>query len=477
MIGVSSFAPRKFGPDEVNFLQAISNALASAIERRDEEEAAHHRALHDPLTGLPNRTLFADRLAHALAEQERRGSRVAILFLDLDHFKLVNDSLGHQAGDELLTAVGPRLMRALRPGDTVARFSGDEFGILLDDISDERDATRVAEKIAGALTAPFVLGEAQHFVTVSIGIAIGGAGDRPQDLIRDSDAAMYRAKDKGRARYEIFDDEMGVRLADRLRVENELRAAVERGEFRVQYQPVVSLATGKVVGAEALVRWNHPERGLVAPSDFIPVAEEARLIAPIGRWVLEEACREATAWQHINPDAPPPRISVNVSMRQLSDQRFVETVRRALEMTGTQPASLSLEVTEGAVMEDPETVSASLHELKSLGVLLALDDFGTGYSSLGYLKRLPLRRDQARPDLRQEPRDRRCRQGDRERGRRTGQNARLECGRRGCRGLQAARDRSRSRLPVRPGLLLQPADRRPREFGRMLRSGSLLQAH
>jgi diguanylate cyclase (GGDEF)-like protein len=389
ILDLQTFEVRRFGRDDVNFLQSIANVLASAIERRNEAEDAVHRALHDPLTGLPNRALFEDRLGRALAEQERRGSSVAVIFLDIDHFKLVNDSLGHQAGDELLKAVAPRLRQALRPGDTVARFGGDEFGILLEDVADESDATRVAERIAAALAKPFVVWEREHFVTASSGIAVGGAGQLAEAMIRDSDAAMYRAKERGRARYEIFDEAMRVRVAHRLRIENELRSAIECNELRVHYLPVVSLASGMITGAEALVRWEHPQHGLMDPRDFIPVAEESRLIGAVGRWVLETACRETAAWHAANPDRPPVEISVNMSVRQLGDRELIQAVRRALTAAGVDAMNLSLELTEGALVEETESAFAALTELKRLGVRFALDDFGTGYSSLGSLQRLP----------------------------------------------------------------------------------------
>lgn len=389
VLGVQSLAPRKLGADNVNFLQAMANSLANAIERRNEEEQARHRALHDSLTGLPNRALFEDRLGRALAEQERRGSSVAVLVLDLDHFKLINESLGHQAGDELLQAVAPRLEQALRPGDTVARFGGDEFGILLEDIQDERDAVRVAERVASVLGRPFVLADREHFVTGSIGIAIGGSGHRPQELLRDADAAMDRAKDRGRARYEIFDETMRVKVRQRLRLENELHSAIKRAELRVHYQPVVALSSRRLAGAEALVRWEHPRNGLLGAGEFISVAEEGGLIVPIGRWVLEESLREAARWQAVDPDAAPVTVSVNVSVRQLSDPGFAGVVFRAIDAAGMEPGWLSLEVTEGTLMKEAERVFSTLKELEALGVRLVLDDFGIGYSSLGYLKRLP----------------------------------------------------------------------------------------
>ncbi len=390
VFAIQSTTPRSFGRDEVNFLQSIANVLASAIERRHEEERAHHRALHDHLTGLPNRTLFEDHLERALARQERREASVGVIFMDLDRFKLVNDSLGHQAGDELLRAVASRLKQALRPGDVVARFGGDEFAVLLDDVNSERDTTSVAERVAAALLQPFLLENREHFVTASMGISIGSASAAPPGLIRDADAAMYRAKERGRARYELFDEMMRLRVGDRLRIENELRTAIDRSELRVHYQPVVALQDLRVVGAEALLRWEHPRRGLIEPEEFIGVAEEGGLIVPIGRWALEEAARQAASWHRASPDAAPIQVSVNVSARQLSDPGLPEAVRRALGSAGLDPTTLSLELTEGVLLEDSEAPMEALRELKQIGVHLVLDDFGTGFSSLSYLKRLPL---------------------------------------------------------------------------------------
>jgi diguanylate cyclase (GGDEF)-like protein len=379
-----------FTPEDISFMQAMANVLANAIERREEEERTRHEALHDPLTGLPNRTLFFDRLEHALAQAKRRNVSVAVLFCDLDQFKLVNDSLGHAAGDELLASVAPRLEQVLRPGDTVARFGGDEFAVLAEDVAIERDATRVAERIGEALTRPFIVRRREHFVSASIGIAISGGGDDPEGLIRDADAALYRAKERGRGGYEIFDEVMRARVIDHMQTENDLRRALQRKELELHYQPIVRMRDRAIVSMEALLRWNHPERGLVGPLAFIPVAEESRLILPIGRWVLEEACRRAAAWQARRPDSAPIGVAVNLSARQLADPQLERYVTEALDESGIEPASLRLELTESTLLEDTEALERTLRGLKKLGVGLVLDDFGVGFSSLGYLKRLPL---------------------------------------------------------------------------------------
>jgi diguanylate cyclase (GGDEF)-like protein/PAS domain S-box-containing protein len=387
---VQSHRARPYARGDVDFLQALANVLADALERQATEDRMRHRALHDALTGLPNRVLFLDRLDQALTRLRRSKSAAAILFLDLDHFKLVNDSLGHQVGDELLAAVAPRLKQAVRMSDTVARFGGDEFGILLEDVSGEREAVDTAQRIASVFTRPFVLAGREHFVTTSIGIAIARGGELAEELIRDADAAMYRAKEHGRARYELFDEVMRGRAIARLRIENDLRRALERHELRIEYQPIIKLHGHRIVQAEALLRWDHPERGVVSPGDFIPVAEENGLIEPIGRWVLEQACRQAAQWACLRPDDAPLCVSVNLSTIQIAKRGLADLVAEVLAATHIQPHCLSLEITESAMLRDVATLAESLHALKALGLRIVLDDFGTGSSSLGYLTHMPL---------------------------------------------------------------------------------------
>jgi diguanylate cyclase (GGDEF)-like protein len=390
VLGAGAREPRGFTREDVNFMQAIANVLANAIERRRTEEQTQHEALHDALTGLPNRSLFLDRLQHSLSVAARRRTTIAVLFLDLDQFKLVNDSLGHAAGDELLAAVAPRIEQALRPGDTVARFGGDEFAVLAEDVRNEHGATRIAERIAEALARPFILREREHFASASIGISIGTGAEEPEALIRDADAALYRAKDHGRGGYEIFDEVMRSRVIEHMQTENDLRRALQRQEFVIHYQPVVSLSDGSIVSMEALLRWDHPERGLIGPLAFIPVAEESRLIVPIGRWVVEQACRQAANWQRLRPDSAPISVAVNLSARQLADPELIPHIEGSISANGLDPATLWLELTETTLLDDIAYVERTLAALERLGVRLVLDDFGVGFSSLGYIKRLPL---------------------------------------------------------------------------------------
>jgi diguanylate cyclase (GGDEF)-like protein/PAS domain S-box-containing protein len=370
-------------------IEYVSSVTRDISERKAFEERLEYQATHDPLTGLPNRTLFLDRLELALARSRRSSRTVAVLFCDVDHFKVVNDSLGHGAGDRLLVALAQRLRDALRPGDTVARFGGDEFVILCDELATQQDAVYIAERIHRAVHEPLTIGSTEMFAAISIGIAFATPDTGPETMIRDADAAMYLAKERGRARYEVYDETMRATLVERLDIESALRRAITRHELRVAYQPTVDLVTGSIVGVEALLRWDHPERGLLVPHDFIDVAEETGLIVPIGSWVIEQACRQAQRWQAGHPEAQL-LVSVNLSGRQLDDPTLVDTVRDVIERTGVDPNLLGLEITESVVMRDPQASTVTLQALKDLGVRLAVDDFGTGYSSLAYLRRFPV---------------------------------------------------------------------------------------
>lgn len=374
-----------------NFMQGYHLVVVSDIaEQKTLREQLAHQAYHDALTNLPNRTLFMDRLSQALARGARHDTQTAVIFLDLDDFKVINDSLGHKAGDTLLVEAGQRLQSCVRNGDTVARLGGDEFTALLEDVR-LTEATATAERIAEKLAAPFYLEGCEVFVTTSIGIAISEPGqDSPDDLLRNADVAMYEAKNKGKDRYKVFHPVMNARAWERLQMEIDLRRALERDELTVYYQLVVNLATEKPAEVEALVRWMHPHRGLVSPADFIPVAEETGLILPIGQWVLEQACRQVKQWQESSPSNQPLVVSVNLSLKQFKHPRLAADIRRTLHESGLDPRHLKLEITESAAMEDAEQTIATLHELKSLGIQLAIDDFGTGYSALSYLKRFPV---------------------------------------------------------------------------------------
>jgi diguanylate cyclase (GGDEF)-like protein/PAS domain S-box-containing protein len=366
-------------------------SLREITERKHVEQELAHQAFHDPLTGLANRQLFLDHLTLALARSKRSQDPLAILFFDLDRFKMVNDSYGHEAGDEVLIAMADRVRAAVRPSDTAARFGGDEFAVLSENVQDEAHAVTIAKRILRSATVPFSVLDDEIVLTTSIGIAVSnGSDDRPDALLRNADAAMYRAKERGKARYEVFDEGMKTRARARLRSETTLRQAVERGQFRIHYQPEVDLDTGRIVAAEALVRWQDPERGLVAPEDFLPLAEETKLIVPIGSWVLEQACLQAQRWRTLHSNMRSLVIAVNLSARQLNQSDLVDVVARILTQTGTVPSTLCLEITESAVMEDVDSCAEILHRLKSLGVSVAIDDLGLGYSSLSFLRLLPV---------------------------------------------------------------------------------------
>jgi diguanylate cyclase (GGDEF)-like protein/PAS domain S-box-containing protein len=367
-----------------------SGVLYDITERKNLEQQLEHQALSDSLTGLANRALFLDRVEHALARGGRDEEPVTILFLDLDDFKTVNDSLGHEAGDELLVTVASRLKRCLRPADTVARLGGDEFAILLESTSAE-SAVALARRVLEALGEPYSAGGRAMVVRASIGVATGSAPAHDAgDLLRNADVAMYVAKGGGKARMAVFEPGMHTAALRRLEMKADLQRAVTEGELVLHYQPIVNLGDGALVGVEALVRWQHPELGLVPPGDFIPLAEESGLIIPLGRWVLSEACRQSAEWQRQIPVARGVAVSVNVSARQLLRPELIGEVEDALVASGIAPAALTLEITESGLMEEKDVAAAQLEDLRRLGVRVAVDDFGTGYSSLGYLSSLPI---------------------------------------------------------------------------------------
>jgi diguanylate cyclase (GGDEF)-like protein/PAS domain S-box-containing protein len=372
-------------------IQGIVLNSRDITARNTLQEELRHQAYYEVLTGLPNRAFFMEQLQQASDQAARSSQGFTVMFLDLDNFKVINDSLGHRAGDNMLIALSKRLRGCVRPMDTVARLGGDEFTILLEGSADVSDATHLAERILDLFKKPFSIEGQTLFVSASIGIALSAPGaDSPDDILRNADIALYQAKSKGKSRYAIFAAGMNTQAASRLRLETELRYAIEREEFVVYYQPVVDLKTGRISEVEALVRWQHPERGLVPPLEFIPIAEETGMIIPIGQWVLEQACRQLRAWQVQYPSDPPLALSVNLSARQFQHPHLVEDIIHTLHDCGLEPGCLKLEITESATMEDSQLAVETLGKLKSLGIQLAIDDFGTGYSTLSYLKLYPV---------------------------------------------------------------------------------------
>lgn len=392
--GAKDFVTKPFDRTEVlarvrNLLETrfLHDALQQA--NRALEDRLVHQSLHDPLTGLANRVLFRERVQHALT-RVARGDGVSVLFLDLDHFKSVNDSLGHAEGDRLLETIARRLLQATRGCDTVARLGGDEFGILLEGLTGEEEALTVISRVQDALGRPIALRGRELTVSGSIGLAGAEPGQDVVEVLRNADLAMYHAKAAGRGGYKVFEKGMHAAVLERLELECDLRSALERDELRLLYQPIVDLESSRLLGVEALLRWQHPTRGMLTPNYFIQLAEETGLIVPIGRWALAEACRQAREWELTSSDGQPITMSVNISGRQLVEASLVSDVAATLRTTGLDPSLLKLELTESILMRDTEQTLATLHNLKALGIHLAIDDFGTGYSSLSYLQRFPI---------------------------------------------------------------------------------------
>lgn len=369
--------------------------LASAFditERKGAEDKLRHQAFHDKLTGLPNRALFMDRLEHVFARNSRgQNHPFAVMFIDLDRFKVLNDSLGHIIGDEFLKQIAKRMETSLRPGDSIARIGGDEFCILLEDIQDVHQAAHVAERFLNRFSEPFSIQGHEVFSTASIGIALSSMGyQQPDHILRDADIAMYRAKANGKACYAVFDSAMDQQASRLLAHETDLRHAIRREEFEIHYQPIVEMSSGVIAGFEALIRWRHPQRGLVPPLEFIPLAEDTGMIVDIGTWVLREACRQLHVWHKQFPMHPSIKLSVNVSGKQLVRAGFIDNVKQVIEETGVDARCLKIELTETVVMANPELATSILTELRNLDVQVYIDDFGTGYSSLSYLHKFPI---------------------------------------------------------------------------------------
>jgi diguanylate cyclase (GGDEF)-like protein len=382
----------RYKEKDKELLTIVSSQIAMAIERKRAEEKLSYNAFHDELTGLPNRMLFIDRLGHVIDLSRRRKDQwFAVLFLDLDRFKTVNDSLGHVLGDQLLVSASQRLLTCLRTSDTIARFGGDEFVILLEDLDGTRKATLIADRILKQMMLPFNLAGHEVVISTSIGIVFSTqVYKRPEEVLRDADIAMYRAKALGRGRYVVFNTAMRTHVVAHMELENNLRLAIEREELVLHYQPILSLKTEKIIGFEALVRWNHPEKDLIRPADFIPFAEETGLIIPMGKWVLIEACRQMSAWHKQYPCDPPLTISVNLSNKQFAQPDLFEQIEHAINEAGFDAHYLQVEIAESVIMENAELVIATLRRLRQMGVQVQIDDFGTGYSSLVYLHMLPI---------------------------------------------------------------------------------------
>ena len=377
--------------DDKGRIVASRGYLVDITARKELEEQLSHQAVHDTLTGLANRVLLRDRVTNALERRERHGGAVAVLFVDIDDFKTVNDSLGHQAGDALLVEAAVRLGDAVRPGDTPARFGGDEFAVLLEDCAGVAEATAVTKRIARAFSEPFVIDGRDVVVGASVGIAVeDGRGATADELLRDADVAMYRAKDAGKGRAETYEPSMRAEAVLRFERTSELRRACDEGEFSLRYQPIVSLQSGAITGLEALVRWEHPRWRELAPRDFVPLAEETGLIVPLGEWVLESVCRASQTWAIGKSGRRVDWLSANVSLRELQETDYTTRVAHILKKSGVEPGTILLEVTESAVMTNLEGMIEKLNELRAMGVRVAVDDFGTGHSSLEYLGRLPI---------------------------------------------------------------------------------------
>ncbi len=385
--GLAAFSmePGAWVPEDVDYVRECAGMYGDALQRWADDAERRRLELHDRLTGLPTRTLLVDRLEHALARDRAEGLRTAVIVLDVDHFKHINETLGHEVGDRLIKAVVPRLQRVVEAGDTVGRLSGDEFAIVVGELEDEAAALARANQVLEAFAEPFSAAGSDHVLSVSMGITLAEPDSTAAELLGDADAATFRAKELGRNRVEMFDRSLRDRVTARVATERELRGAADRGELSLRFQPIVDLSTGVVDAFESLVRWEHPERGLVGPGDFIEIAEQSGLIVGVGDWVLRSACEQAAAWLDMTEVRQPFRLTVNLSARQLADASLGDSVIRALEASSLPATSLALEVTESVLVEQEQAVPV-LSELRALGVRILLDDFGTGYSSLSYLR-------------------------------------------------------------------------------------------